>query len=288
LRLSVGSDILVGMTEPVLPPGVYLADTITKLTPLMRGAVVVSGSHGGRYCAYLSFKAGLRAFILNDAGVGKEQAGISSLADAEQHGIAAATVSNTSCRIGSSSDMMQRGLVSHANGPARAVGVRTGMACAEAARLLTAAPHIEVEPALQTEGRVELHETGWWRRIVIMDSASLVKPEDAGQIIVTASHGALLGGNPWMALQAEGFAAVFNDAGIGIDGWGITRLPALESRGVAGLTVAADTARIGDGRSTFEDGVISHVNAPAGRLGAVTGQPLKPLLLRWATLDQGA
>ena len=110
---------------------------------------------------------------------------------------------------------------------------------------------------------------------MLIDSASLIAPEDAGQIIVTGSHGALVGGSAPMALRVDGFAAVFSDAGVGADGAGITRLPALDTRGIAGLTVSAASARIGDAASLYADGLISHANATARRLGARPGEPLK-------------
>ena len=263
-------------------PGIVLADTMTKLGPETNGAVVVSGSHGGRYCGYLALRAQVRAVILNDAGGGKDNAGFASLADVEVEGLAATTVSNQSCRIGSAADMMARGIISHANAPARAVGVVAGMSGREPAERLRAAPHVTVTPKPVSEGRRILSEHGWVRRIVLIDSASMILPEDAGQIIVTASHGALLGGNPAMALQADGYAGVFNDAGVGIDGWGITRLPALDLRGLAGLTVSAETARIGDAQSAFDDGVISHVNGVAAGRGARPGMALKAVLTGWA------
>ncbi len=270
------------MTPPTLPPGIVLADTITKLGPETRGAVVVSGSHGGRYCGYLALKAQVRAVILNDAGVGRDNAGIASLADVEAHGLAAATVSNMSCRIGDAANMIARGIISHANAPARAAGVMPGMSGREAAERLRSAPLVSITPQPVSEGRWVVSEPGWLRRIVLIDSASMVAPEDAGQIVVTASHGALLGGNPKMALQVDGFAGVFNDAGVGIEGWGITRLPALDGRGIAGITVSAASARIGDARSVYDDGIISHANARAAGMGASAGMALKPLLVGWA------
>ncbi len=108
--------------------------------------------------------------------------------------------------------------------------------------------------------------------------------EHAGQIIVTGSHGGLVGGDPALALRADGFGGVFNDAGIGIEEAGICRLPALDRRGIPAFTVAADSARIGEARSTFEDGVISRVNKAAARLGAAPGQRAKEVLLRWGAL----
>ena len=64
---------------------------------------------------------------------------------------------------------------------------------------------------------------------------------------------------------------MFNDAGIGIDEAGVTRLPALDSRGIAAGTVAATSARIGDARSTYEDGILTRVNQRAAALGIGPG-----------------
>jgi len=66
-------------------------------------------------------------------------------------------------------------------------------------------------------------------------------------------------------------AAFYNDAGIGIDEAGVSRLPALEARGIPAATVSAQSARIGDARSTYEDGVLSRVNAQAAALGLAPG-----------------
>jgi hypothetical protein len=48
-------------------------------------------------------------------------------------------------------------------------------------------------------------------------------------------------------------------------------LALLEEEGIAGVAVSAFSARIGDGRSTLQDGTISAANQPARRLGAVVG-----------------
>ena len=91
---------------------------------------------------------------------------------------------------------------------------------------------------------------------------------------MTGSHGALIGGDPARALKAKARIAVFNDAGVGIESIGITRLPALDDRGVAAVTVSAATARIGDAASALETGVISHTNELAAKLGARVGAQL--------------
>jgi hypothetical protein len=263
-------------------PGILAADTITKL-PDASGQVVVSGSHGGRYPGYLAAKAGLRAVILNDAGIGKDAAGLGCLPYLEALGIAAAVVSHESCRIGDTQDMIARGRVSHSNAPARAAGIFSGMACLEAAILLTSAPHVRSsDPPKVGEGRSAITDAGA-RRIVLIDSAAMVCPDDAGQIVVTGSHGALVGGDPAMALRVDAFAAAFNDAGIGIEEAGVGRLSALDRRGIAAVTIAAASARIGEARSTFEDGVISRLNATAARIGAEVGVHARDVLLRWAS-----
>ena len=153
------------------------------------------------------------------------------------------------------------------------------MACLEAAVLLTGAPHIRATDAPPVgEGRSEIGD-GRRRRIILVDSAAMVAPGDAGAIVVTGSHGGLVGGDPAMALRTDAFAAVFNDAGIGVEEAGIGRLAALERRGIAAFTVAAASARIGEARSSFEDGVISCGNESAARLGAVPGLRARDVLL---------
>jgi hypothetical protein len=42
-------------------------------------------------------------------------------------------------------------------------------------------------------------------------------------------------------------------------------------RGIAAATVSAASARIGDARSTYEDGIVSRVNARAAALGLRDG-----------------
>src|SRR5207237_589997 len=107
------------------------------------------------------------------------------------------------------------------------------------------------------------------------DSASLVAPEHHDAIVITGSHGGLLGGRPETALKYDVRAAFYNDAGIGIDEAGVSRLPALDQRGIAAATVAAASARIGDARSTYEDGMLSRVNARAAALGLAAGMPAR-------------
>jgi hypothetical protein len=244
---------------------IVTADSITRIADEAVGAVVVNASHGGVYAAYLAAKLGAAAAIFNDAGVGRDGAGIGGLDYLEALGIPAATVGHMTARIGDGADMLARGVISYANALAAALGVRPGMACRGAAAALTQAEPARHAPPPALEAAFLL--VGDNPQVWALDSASLVAPEHHDAIVVTGSHGGLLGGRPETALKYDVRAAFYNDAGIGIDEAGVSRLPALDTRGIAAATVAAASARIGDARSTYENGVLSRVNARAASLG---------------------
>lgn len=105
---------------------VLLVDSITQLDADDAGAVVVCGSHGGASSGEVALRHGLRAVFFNDAGVGKDDAGIAALAMLQQRGVAGVAVSHTSARIGDALDAWQHGVVSFANDAARALGLQTG------------------------------------------------------------------------------------------------------------------------------------------------------------------
>jgi hypothetical protein len=236
-----------------------------------RDKVVICGSHGGVYPAYLAAKAGLRAILLNDAGGGLEEAGRGSLAYADARGMAAATVAHDSARIGDGEDMAARGRLSGVNRIAAGLGCEVGMAAAEAARLMLAAAAPAGEVPAYREARMVVMEKNGGPAVVALDSISLVIPVDEGQIVLTGSHGGLPGTDPALAVAVDVLAAIYNDAGIGIDDAGTTRLPALEGRGIAGAVVDCMTARIGDGLSTYETGILTRLNPTAERLGGRPG-----------------
>ena len=58
---------------------IVIADSITRVGPEATGAVVVNASHGGVYAAYLAAKLHAAAVIFNDAGIGRDRAGIGGL-----------------------------------------------------------------------------------------------------------------------------------------------------------------------------------------------------------------
>lgn len=248
-----------------------ILDSVTRMDERHRGKVLVAGSHGAVYAAYLAALGRLRGVILNDAGVGKEEAGIGGLAYLDDAGIAAATVSHLSARIGDGNDMLARGTISHVNALAAAVGCEIGMTCAECAAHLAKASIPAQDPPPKRESRFQLRARAGEPEVWGIDSASLVTPEDSNRILIVGSHGQYLGDRPETALKYDALAAVYNDAGCGIDKAGTSRLPALDVRGIAAATVAHDSARIGDARSSWETGIISHVNETAAAMGAKPG-----------------
>lgn len=266
-----------------MPEGVVLAPTVTKLPAQARGAVLLTGSHGGRYAGRCALVGGVRAAVFHDAGIGRDQAGISSLPMFSALGVPAAAISHRSARIGDAGDMLARGRISAANGPARALGVAEGQTCEAALDCLVRAAAVPLAAIPEAaEARTECALPGAVRRVVLVDSASLVRAEDAGAVVVTGSHGGLVGGDPAMALRTDAFAVLFNDAGIGIEQAGIARLAALDARGIAAATVAAASARIGEARSMLDDGVLSAVNATAASLGAAIGARARDVVATWA------
>jgi hypothetical protein len=244
---------------------VLTADSITRIGSEAADAVVVNGSHGGVYAAYLAAKLGVAAAIFNDAGVGRDNAGISGLDYLAALGVPAAAVGHDTARIGDGSDMISRGVVTYANPPAITLGCHAGMTCRDAATTLrqAAANRRKPPPALEGSFLLIPQPPALWA----LDSASLIGPQHIGAVVVTGSHGGLLGGRPDTALKVDALAALFNDAGIGVEEAGVSRLPALAARGIAAGTVAAASARIGDARSTYEDGILTRVNACAAAFG---------------------
>lgn len=106
---------------------VIVMDSITKVTHEDEGAIVLSASHGGASSGEFALEVPLKLVLFNDAGVGKDDAGIAALAMLQENGVAAATIAHTSGRIGESKDMWEKGEISYVNEAARKLGLKPGM-----------------------------------------------------------------------------------------------------------------------------------------------------------------
>ena len=105
---------------------IVIVDSITKVTGEDAGAVVVSGSHGGTSSAEFALAVRLAAVFFNDAGTGKDEAGVVALRLLQDGGVAAGTVSHMSARIGDAQDSWDHGVVSRVNEAAVALGIAPG------------------------------------------------------------------------------------------------------------------------------------------------------------------
>ncbi len=102
------------------------------------GHIVVSGSHGGASSGEFACGHRLAAVFFNDAGIGKDEAGIAALAMLDRLGIAAGAVSHLTARIGDAEDTWRHGVLSRVNQSARARELKEGERLRDAvARLLT-------------------------------------------------------------------------------------------------------------------------------------------------------
>jgi hypothetical protein len=235
-----------------------------------KGALLITGAEGSLVSAYLAAMSGANAVIFNDAGVGLEKAGIAGVQQLDSIGMAAAAVSHLTARIGDGKDAASRGVISHVNATAAGLGVKVGMKCKQAAKILSRQAHAPRDlPPPYASWRSQLTTSA--PEIVTVDSLTRLQAEDAGRIVVTGVHGGLHSGRPESALPVKALLAVFNDAGGGIDGAGYSRLPVLGDRGIAAITVYHDSARIGEGASTWKSGIISKANRVAASWGAREG-----------------
>lgn len=119
------------------------------------------------------------------------------------------------------------------------------------------------------------------RRIVLMDSISLIGPGDADAIIVCGSHGGAI--SAAFAAKFPPSLVLFNDAGGGKGGAGRAALELLATVGIACATVGHDTARIGEAEDAWLNGRLSAVNELAARAGLRAGDAAQTAVEAFAT-----
>ena len=124
------------MTAPAAEPELRVVDSITELRDSDAGCVAVSGSHGGMSSARYALAARPLMSIFNDAGVGRDAAGIAALDFLQGHGLAACTVAHHSARIGEAGSTLEHGIINHLNPAAAALGAQPGQSCSDLAEQL--------------------------------------------------------------------------------------------------------------------------------------------------------
>ena len=217
--------------------------------------------------------------IMNDAGIGKDNAGIVGLEFLDQIGMAAATADAQTCHIGDGDHMLAHGVISHVNRAAAGARLRAG----------PERPGLRGTHALgcRADGRAAAHHRGCPLRACAMSPASRCwcAPIPSACCNPTMRDGS--SSRPRTALCPAGRpdnivplgirAVFFSDAGAGggMDGAGIARLADLDAKGIIAGATSADSAPIGDSRALYRDGILSHVNGPAIRAGARVDMALK-------------
>lgn len=109
-------------------PKVICLDAAPMLTLEDAGAIAITGSHAALFRGRADNVIGpqLHAVFFNDAGVGKDGAGIARLADLDRRAMPAGTVSAASAPIGNSRAAYETGILSHVNRSAAALGGGAG------------------------------------------------------------------------------------------------------------------------------------------------------------------
>jgi hypothetical protein len=176
--------------------------------------------------------------------------------------------------MGNGRDLYEEGILSRVNELAEALGLRPGMSVIEAADMLLerTTDGAAGDRFADRERREVVYTNAAGRSIVCTDSIAFARPEDRGRnVLCTAGHtgrsviGYITDAAPW------GF--ICSDGGTGKNNSGITALAPAAEAGIAGASVDALTARMGDGHSTYFDGVISAVNTLGAAKGVKVGQP---------------
>ena len=232
------------------------------------GEVVVNASYAGVYCARLVQETAPLGAIGIDCGIGKDGAGVAGLWYFEALGIPAAAAAVEDVELGNGADLWGCGRISRRNGPAAAAGVRPGMSVQEAAAAMLASP--DPLPAPDPYNRTVLYTGPHGRSIVATNSIADALPEDRERnVLCTAGHTGRSVVDYILGFRPHAF--ICSDGAMGKNGSGISALEPTAAAGIPGAAVSAATARMGDGLSTYEDGIVSAVNELARSAGVVVG-----------------
>lgn len=234
-----------------------------------QGELIVASSYTGVLCARMVMAARPRAAIGLDCMIGKDGAGIAGLWYYEALQVPAAAADSMTAEMGNGRDLYDNGVLSRVNEAAQRLGLAPGMRVREAvdALLTGSRKPAHFDPAR----RLVIHTNAQGRSIVCTDSIAFALPEDRNRnVLCTAGHTGrsvieyFRTHRPW--------AFICSDGGIGKNNSGISALEAVEPDGIVGASVDALSARMGDGQSTYFDGIISAANAHARAKGVRVGQ----------------
>ncbi len=275
-----------------LPEGIVLFDSLGDLQLDNTSPILVCGSHcgGNRDLARHVNNCHVKAVFLNNAGVGKNQAGIRGLTHYEAENVLACAVDNYSAEIGISQDTWESGTISHTSPQAEALGILIGDSVKKAVAKIS--PIINhplssqeseksesvIKNEVKTSGsKEELKKQTKTQidgvSITITDSITFLSANNSGDIVVCGSHGGVSAGH--YAQKHNVKAVFFNDAGIGKNNAGIKSLEYLNDIGILACTVNCMSAEIFNGQDVLTNGIISVCNQLAKARNITKGMMVK-------------
>jgi uncharacterized protein YunC (DUF1805 family) len=259
-----------------LPESVVLLDSLGDLQPGNASPILVCGSHCGDNGTFArKLKNGhVKAVFLNNAGVGKNQAGISGLSHYEAENILACAVHHNSAEIGVARDTWESGIISHTNFQAHDAGIQIGDSVKEAVAKINKIlnqtslsqenknTEFLIEEKKENSNKVDLKKQTQTqidgKRITVTDSITFLNENNAGDIVVCGSHGGVSAGH--YAQKHHVKAVFFNDAGIGKNNAGVKSLASLSDAGILACTVDCMSAEIFNGQDVLDNGIITVCN----------------------------
>jgi len=235
--------------------------------------VIVIGSYCGTRVLAPIFTHGAKAVIATDAGIGKDEAGISGLKHGETIDVPVATIAVLSAETSNGRSTLL-GEISRANAQARALGVAPGMPGYEAAALLARAAAgrpIPTSPGSE-EKPVVVEETAKGR-IWAAPGTTAITDKIPNDIVCSGANSSRVSSDGVVRMGAKG--SIANDAGIAKNNSAVEGVMILGDRGIPSAAVSTLSARLGEGLSTWNDGVISVVNQVATARGVKVGMSAK-------------
>lgn len=243
---------------------VLIMDSASSVMPQDTGSFLVAGSHCSKLAARVIVPILPSAVILNDAGIGKQDWGVSGLTGFNMMNIPAAAVDCMSGKIGDGVDMYSSGIISRQNSLAKAAGVIKGMSVRDAIARLT---HDHNRKSLTPNVILAAEKEG--RKIYLANTASYLGAMHEGSVIIVGSHGSHIVAEHLISLRAK--AAFMNDAGGGKEGCGTSGLRLLTDKGILAAAFSCQSARIGDAQDAWDNGKICAINSQASEAGIEMG-----------------
>lgn len=251
-----------------LPEGIVLLDSLGDLKAENTSPILVCASHCGDNGAFARKvkDCNVKAVFLNNAGIGKNQAGISGLPHYQAEGIIACAVDNYSAEIGVAQDTWESGIISQLNANAEAAGVQIGDSVQAAVAKISSSfsptyskenlESLSNEKKENIKKQIQTEVEGV--KITVADSITFLNESNAGDIVVCGSHGGVSAGH--YAEKHHVKAVFFNDAGIGKNNAGTKSLDSLSNAGILACTVDCMSAEIFNGQDILDNGIISVCN----------------------------